>query len=184
MTLRLSKNKRQSELAHLLFTNPFTTDDELAKNFNVSVQTIRLDRIELGIPELRERTKKVAEQNFTKVRSVTGVEFVGELLELELGKHATSILEVNQDMVAEKSQVCRGDYIFCQANTLAVALIDADIVLTGSARIRYRRPVYLNEKIVAHAFLARKKYNKYLVKVVSRVGAEEVFVGKFILVAR
>ena len=87
-------------------------------------------------------------------------------------------------MVAEKSQVCRGDYIISQANTLAVALIDAEIVLTGSARLRFRRPVYLNEKIVANAVFARKKSNKHLIKVVSKVGAEEVFVGKFILVAR
>lgn len=67
---------------------------------------------------------------------------------------------------------------------MAAALIDAEIVLTGNARIRFRRPVYLNEKIVAHAFLARKKINKYLIKVVSKVGTEEVFMGKFIFVAR
>lgn len=184
MVTRLSKSQRQGELARLIFTNPFTTDEELAKIFDVSIQTIRLDRIELGIPELRERTKQVAEQAFKKVRSMSGKEFVGELLELELGKHATSVLEVGEEMVAEKSQVCRGDHIFSQANTLATALIDADIVLTGSARLRFRRPVYLHEKIVARAVFARKKYNKYLVKVVSKVGAEEVFVGKFILVAR
>ena len=44
-------------------------------------------------------------------------ELVGELLELELGLSASSILVVTPDMVAEKSQVCRGDYIFSQANT-------------------------------------------------------------------
>ncbi|MFY9174768.1 MAG: transcription factor FapR [Peptococcia bacterium] len=181
---RLDKTERQQQLARLFAENPFTTDEELAKKFSVSVQTIRLDRMELNIPELRERTKRVAKQVFNKVRSMTGNELVGELLELELGLSASSILVVTPDMVAEKSQVCRGDYIFSQANTLAAALIDAEIVLTGSARLRFRRPVYLNEKIVAKAFLARKKINKYLIKVVSKVGAEEVFVGKFILVAR
>lgn len=184
MVHRLSKEQRHRHLHDQLNTDPFTTDEELAKRFDVSIQTIRLDRAELGIPELRERTKHFAEQAFQKVRSVSGREFVGELLELELGRNALSILEVRADMVAEKSQVCRGDYIISQANTLAVALIDAEIVLTGSARLRFRRPVYLNEKIVAQAVFARKKSNKYLVKVVSKVGAEEVFVGKFILVAR
>lgn len=181
---RLGKVERQLQLARLFAENPFTTDEELAKKFAVSIQTIRLDRMELNIPELRERTKQVAEKVFQKVRSMTGNELVGELLELELGQYASSILEVVPEMVAEKSQVCRGDYIFSQANTLAAALIDADIVLTGSARLRYRRPVYLKEKIVAKAILARKKTNKYLIKVVSKVGAEEVFVGKFILVGR
>ena len=184
MVHRLSKAERQNELARTFYTNPFATDDELAKLFVVSVQTIRLDRMEMGIPELRERTKQVAAQSYKKVRSLAGGEIVGDLQELELGMFATSVLEVSQEMVAEKSQVCRGDHIFSQANTLAAALIDAEIVLTGSARLRYRRPVYLKEKIVARAFLARKKTNKYLVKVVSKVGAEEVFVGKFILVAR
>lgn len=184
MVRPLTKAQRQARLVELLQENPFTTDEELAKYFHVSIQTIRLDRMEMGIPELRQRLKQVAEQNFDKVRSIGGGELVGELLELELGQHATSVMEVTSDMVAEKSKVCRGDYIFSQANTLAVALIDADVVLTGSARIRYRRPVYLNEKIVARAVLARKKTNKYLVKVVSKVGAEEVFVAKFVVVAR
>ena len=182
MKHRSGKEQRQSRLAEMLLTNPFTTDEELAQKFDVSIQTIRLDRIEMGIPELRERTKQVATQAFNKVRSVTGGEFVGELL--EFGQYATSVLEIVEEMVAEKSQVCRADYIFTQANTLAVALVDADIVLTGSARLRFRRPVYLKEKIYARAVLARKKSNKYLIKVVSKVGAEEVFVGKFIVVAR
>lgn len=184
LSSRISKEQRHIQLKQMINDNPFITDEELAKNFRVSIQTIRLDRIELRIPELRERTKMVAEQVFNKVRSVSGHEFVGELIDLELGQYATSVLDVVPEMVSENSQVCRGDYLFSQANTLAVALIDADIVLTGSARLRFRRPVYLNEKIVAHAFLARKKINKYLVKVVAKVGTEEVFVAKFVLVAR
>ena len=128
--------------------------------------------------------KRVAEANYSIVKSVTDREIIGELIELDLGKKATSILEVTSEMVAEKSHVCRGHHIFSQANMLAVALIDAEIVLTGSARIRYRRPVYLNEKLIATAVLARQRSNKHLVKVVSKVGAEEVFVGKFIVVSR
>ncbi len=184
MVHRLSKAERHLALSQLLYTDPFATDDMLAKKFCVSIQTIRLDRMRLGIPELRERTKHVAELAHAKIRSLSGKEIVGEVLELELGQYAVSSLTVDEEMVAEKSQVLRGDFIYSQANSLAVALIDADIVLTGSARIRYRRPVYLKEKIVARAVLARKKTNKYLVKVVSKVGAEEVFVGKFIVVAR
>lgn len=181
---KLNKDLRQRELSGLINKNPFATDDELARLFAVSVQTIRLDRLELKIPELRERTKLVAEHAFRKVRSLTGGEFVGDLQQLELGKSAISIMEILPDMVAEKSRVCRGDHIYSQAATLAIALIDADIVLIGSARLRYKRPVYLHETILARAVFARKKYNKHLIKVVSKVDTEEVFVGKFILVAR
>lgn len=184
MKPRLSKPKRQEKLQLFLNETPFATDEELAQKFGCSIQTIRLDRLELGIPEVRERMKRVAEANYKIVKSVTDTEIIGELVELELGVKATSILEVTPDMVAQKSHVCRGHHIFSQANMLAVALIDAEVVLTGSARIRYRRPVYLNEKLVATAILARRRSNKHLVKVVSKVGAEEVFVGKFIVVSR
>ncbi|MGI6144795.1 MAG: transcription factor FapR [Clostridia bacterium] len=184
MAKRLTKQQRQLQLYKLIEAHPFVTDEELAKHFDVSVQTIRLDRLELGIPELRMRTMQVAEQKHQQVKALVAKEMVGELIELQLGQFATSVMEVRPEMVSEKSRVCRGDYIFSQANVLAAALIDADIVLTGSARIRFRRPVYLQEKITAHAFLARKKINKYLIKVVSKVGNEEVFVGKFIFAAK
>ena len=57
MMVRLSKKDRQRELNHTINENPFITDEELAEKFSVSVQTIRLDRMELAIPELRERIK-------------------------------------------------------------------------------------------------------------------------------
>lgn len=181
---RMPKKERQEKLKEFLLENPFATDEELAQNFACSIQTIRLDRLEIGIPELRERMKQVAENTHNKVRSVGDTEMFGELVYLELGKKAASIMKVTADMVAEKSKVCRGHHIFSQANMLAVALIDNDVVLTGSARVRYRRPVYLNEELIATAFVAKERTNKHLVKVVSKVGAEEVFVGKFIVVSR
>lgn len=184
MVKKFTKQERHIQLHKLIEAHPFVTDEELAKHFAVSIQTIRLDRLELGIPELRMRTMMVAEQKHQQIRSMVAKEMAGELIELQLGQFATSMMEVKPHMVAEKSQVCRGDYIFSQANVLAAALIDAEIVLTGSARLRFRRPVSLHEKIMAHAFLARKKTNKYLIKVVSKVGNEEVFVGKFIFVAK
>ena len=54
---RLKKQERQKQLQEKLNITPFLTDEELATHFNVSVPTIRLDRLELGIPELRERIR-------------------------------------------------------------------------------------------------------------------------------
>ena len=59
MAKRLTKQQRQLQLYKLIEAHPFVTDEELAKHFDVSVQTIRLDRLELGIPELRMRTMQV-----------------------------------------------------------------------------------------------------------------------------
>ena len=52
-----SKKVRQQRLEAALIKNPFLTDAHLAEQFEVSIQTIRLDRLALGIPELRERTR-------------------------------------------------------------------------------------------------------------------------------
>jgi hypothetical protein len=86
-------------------------DEELADQFSVSVPTIRLDRLELGIPELRERIKSVAEKNYDKVKTLHSKEIVGELIELDLGKSGISILETTNNMVFEKTRIIRGHFI-------------------------------------------------------------------------
>ena len=55
MARRLSKELRLKELLRELEMDPLQTDEALAQRFGVSVQTIRLDRLELGLPEMRER---------------------------------------------------------------------------------------------------------------------------------
>lgn len=60
--MKRNKKQRQSLLVETIKENPFITDEDLADKFSVSVQTIRLDRLELSIPELRERIKTVAEK--------------------------------------------------------------------------------------------------------------------------
>ena len=82
----LLKKERQQELAEKLKEDPFLTDEELAELFSVSVPTIRLDRLEMGIPELRERIKDVAEKNYSKVKSLQGGEIIGELIDITLGE--------------------------------------------------------------------------------------------------
>ncbi|MBC7336118.1 MAG: transcription factor FapR, partial [Clostridia bacterium] len=143
--------ERQQRLGAVLQENPFATDEELARLFGVSVQTVRLDRLALGIPELRERVRAVARQAYGQVRSLSETELIGELVHLELGKTAISVMEITPAMVLERSKIARGHYLFAQANSLAVAVIDAALVLTGSARVRYRRPVYVGEKVIAKA---------------------------------
>lgn len=181
---KLARKERQVELKNIIEINPFITDEELAKKYDCSVQTIRLDRLLMGIPEVRERMKSVARENYDKVRTTKDYEIVGELLEIDLDNKAISYMEVSKDMVSEKNNICRGHHIFAQANMLALSMVDAEIALTGSARIRYKRPVYFKEKLVATAYVAKKRSNKLLIKVVTKSGAEEVFVGKFIIVTR
>ena len=82
--MRRSKKDRQQLLTSTIKDNPFITDEELAEKFQVSVQTIRLDRLELSIPELRERIKTVAEKRFEdEVRSLPLEEVIGEIIHIE-----------------------------------------------------------------------------------------------------
>lgn len=180
---RLAKGKRQQELLRVLELDPLQTDDELARQFGVSVQTIRLDRLELGLPEMRERARDLAEQ-VQQVRSMLIDDLVGHLEHLELGRTARSVLSTETSMGFTRNQIVRGHHIFAQANSLAVAVIDAETALTGSARIRYVRSVKVGETIEAEAVVLSQKKQKSLVRVTSHVAGETVFVGTFIIVAR
>lgn len=179
----MSKRERQKQLLDKLQLDPFVTDEELSESFNVSIQTIRLDRLELGIPELRERIKNVAENNYTKVKSLHGKEIIGELIDLELGKSGMSILETDSSFAFEKTDVVKGHHIFAQAESLAIAVIDSSVALIGVANIKYKNPVFAGDKLIAKAEVTRIRGNKYFVWVFIKVKQVEVFRGKFILVS-
>ena len=183
MTTKLPKRQRQIQLKQSLKEDPFLTDEELMQRYNVSIQTIRLDRLELGIPELRERIKNVAELNYSKVRSIGGTEIVGELVDLNLGKNGISILETDSEMAFKKTNIIRGQYIYAQAESIAMAVIDADVALTGVANIKYNEPVEAGSKLIAKAEVVRTRNNKFFVHVFIYANQKQVFRGKFILVA-
>ena len=177
------KKIRQELLETQLNAKPFLTDEEMARFLQVSIQTVRLDRMELGIPELRERVRKMAVSAQKKVKTVGSDDVVGELLDLELGKSGISLLRITDDMVFEKTKVARGYCIYSQANSLALAIIDAPMALTGVANIKYKVPVHSGDKLVAKADVVKQRGNKYFVWVKTRNGTEEVFRAKFIVVA-
>lgn len=99
---KMSKRDRQHELSNVMKLDPFLTDEDLAVRFNVSIQTVRLDRLELGIPELRERMRFAASENYAKVRSMSGTEIIGELIDLELGKMEFLLLKLNRRWLLKK----------------------------------------------------------------------------------
>ncbi|ABR48911.1 regulatory protein, DeoR [Alkaliphilus metalliredigens QYMF] len=178
-----NKSTRQAQLLELLKIDPFVTDEALSTRFSVSIQTIRLDRLELGIPELRQRVKNVAKKNYDKVRSIGGTEIVGELVDLTLGESGISLLETTEEMAFSKTKIVRGHHIFSQAESLAMAVIDAEVALTGVSNIKYLNPVSAGDKLVAKAEVVRVRGNNHFVHVKIHVNQIPVFRGKFILVA-
>lgn len=179
----MQKSVRQKLLKEKLQSNPFLTDEELASLLCVSIQTIRIDRLGMGIPELRERTRLMAQDAQVKVKAIANHDIVGELIDLELGKSGISILTILPDMVFERTHIARGHYIFAQANSLALAVIDAPAAVTGVANIKYKIPVCVNDKLISKAEVIRIRGNKYFVWVKTRNEHQEVFRAKFIMVS-
>jgi len=180
---RYSKADRRIVLGEALAKHPFFTDEELAERFKVSVSTIRLDRGELGIPELRERTRAVAQEAYLSLKSLNNQELIGRLLELVIGERARSELMIDDSMVLSKARVARGHYLFAQANSLAIALVDAPMALTGSVELKFIRPVQLGEIVVAEGKVLKRKQSKYWVRVSVKVDSEEVLRGNWVLFA-
>jgi len=178
-----SRTERLRRLVERLDANPFLTDEDLASAFGVSVQTVRLDRMTLGIPELRERVKQVAHRTYGRVRSLGSKEIVGDLIDIVIEERAISTLTVTEEMAFERTGVVRGHFIFAQADSLAIALVDAPVALTGLANIKFKRPVRVGEKLIAKAEVIRRKGNKLVVLVQTWVGQDLVFRGKFVVVS-
>ncbi|EHB56595.1 acyl-coenzyme A thioesterase PaaI-like protein [Paenibacillus lactis] len=178
---RLSKKDRHKRLVQLIDENPFVTDRELTRQLKVSIQTIRLDRMELGIPELRERMKQMAEHSYDQVRSLSLEEVIGDVVDLQLDKSGISIFEIREEHVFSKTRIARGHYVFAQANSLAVAVINDEIALTSSADIRFLRQVKLGEKCIAKAYVRNIAGQKAKVEVFTYVSDEMVFQGNFVI---
>ena len=183
MNRRLQKSDRLKKLTAVIEDDPFITDRELASIFGVSIQTVRLDRLELGIPESRERTRRLAEEAKEKVRSVERGEVIGELIHVELGQEGISVLETDKGMAFQRTAIVRGHHVFAQANSLAVALVDAEVALTGTATVRYLRPVRAGERLVARAEVISHSGRRHMVKVTTKIAGEDVFTGEFTVFA-
>ncbi len=147
----------------------------------VSIPTIRLDRLELSIPEVRKRTKEMASHFFGVSQSLGVTEIVGDLIEIEPGKRGLSILDTDRTMCLEKCNIVRGHIIFAQANSLANAVVDVPVALTGKVEMDFLRTVHAGEKLIAKAQVVEKKSHRFLIEVVVRSKEEIICKGAFVI---
>lgn len=166
----------------MISNNPFITDEDLAEQLQVSIQTIRLDRLELSIPELRERIKNVAEKQLTdEIKSLPIDEIIGEIIDIDLDKSAISILDIRPEHVFKRNKIARGHHLFAQANSLAVAVTNDELALTAKANIHFTHSVYEGDRVVAKAKVVEVDKNRDRSKILveSFVGKQLVFKGEF-----
>lgn len=180
--MKRTKKERQRLLAETIKENPFVTDEQLASQFGVSVQTIRLDRMELSIPELRERIKDVAEKNYeNEVKSLPLDEVIGEIIDIELDQRALSIFDVKEEHVFQRNGIARGHHLFAQANSLAVAVINDELALTVKSNVVFVKPVKTGDRVITKAIVRGQDHdkNRTYIDVVSTVNNDTVFKGEF-----
>ncbi|MBX5475531.1 MAG: transcription factor FapR [Clostridia bacterium] len=178
----LSRRERQRALRETLRREPLLTDEELAERFHVSVPTIRLDRATLGLPDVRERARSLASQALGRVRALGPQEIVGEIVDVELGRHAVSILEAEASHAFERNATVRGQHLYAQAESLAMAVVDAGDAVPEVVNVKFKRPVRIGERVVAKAEILRQpRPGQWVVLVQSRVQNDIVFRGKFLV---
>lgn len=166
------KQQRHQRLLKAIDENPFLKDDDLARQLDVSVATIRFDRAELGIAEYRERIKNVAKNG---LKSSTG----GEVLDLNLLHDGISVLETDDTMTFEGSDIVKGQVIYAFAENLAVKVIGALAAIVKVANIKYIKEVTAGDKLVAKSEVIRVRDGEFIVWVKIKVKMTEVFRAKF-----
>ncbi|WP_234984880.1 transcription factor FapR [Megasphaera cerevisiae] len=175
--VRIARDKRHTLLRKRIEENPFINDEELAEEFSVSVATVRLDRMALGIPEMRIRIKQKAEAAQPRLRNA---DLVGELVDCIIGKSAISIMTATEDM-ADEAHIVRSQCLYAQANSLTRAVLNLPVCITAVANIKYKQPVTIGDKLIAKAEVIRRRDQKYYVWVKIRKNAKEVFRAKFMI---
>jgi len=173
-----AKAGRHLALSRYLENNPLLTDEELAGRLGVSVQTVRLDRGELSIPELRERLKQLV----AAARQAAPDPVPSYPLPESGAGYAPVHTVITPAMVTGQGLNC-SDYLFVLANRLALNLVNAGISTTRAAKGSFKRPLKAGEKTMTRAVVTEQKGFKYVVRVTSLVRDEVVFEGKFLVFA-
>ncbi len=171
--------ERHARILEELDKNPFILDDELANILKVSIHTIRSDRHKIGIPEVRRRGKDVSETMFAQARTLREPEITGDILELDLDRDGLSLMDTDESMALKKSSLIRGHILFAQANTLANAILDAEVALTAEASVKFISPVHAGERVLAKARVISSLKHKREVEVIMKTKKKLVFEGHF-----
>lgn len=176
-----ARKLRQNMLAKIIESNPMITDNELASRLEVSVSTVRLDRALMGVPELRERIRTMAQDAMSRLRSLSPAEVIGDLLELEPDRWALSVLRTAKDMAFRFTDIVSDNYVYAQAGSIAVAVINAASVIIGSMRGQYSGHAHVGDILIARAKVGVNHEGKRIVSVRTKAGNREIFVGRFII---
>lgn len=164
-------------MTETLKENPLQTDEELARRLGVSVPTIRLDRMRLGIPELRQRTQGLALRAVRPGRT----EGMGlEIADHEAGRWVAAVWRVEDVFGVGWGEAIPNAEVFRQADAL-VRVVTRGQGDAALAHAQFRRPVRTGERLALHAEVIRRQPGRLVVLVVFRAEAGIAFRAKFVV---
>lgn len=163
------KEERHIRLIEKLKENPFLRDEELARVCNVSVATIRIDRAELGIKQYRERVKSAA-----AVKTNTA-----EVLDLNILHDGLAVLNTDENMVFEGTNIIKGQSLYAFAESLALSVLNTSVAIVKVANVKYVQEAHEGERLFARSKVIRIRDDSYIVHVFIKANLKEVFRGKF-----
>lgn len=123
----------------------------------------------------------MAQDAMRKLQSLSPGEVIGELLELEPDKWALSVLKTAKDMAFRFTDIVSDNYVYAQAGSIAVAVINAAKVIIYSMRGEYHGHAHVGDILIARAKVGVNHDGRKIVSVRTRAGDREIFVGRFIV---
>lgn len=173
---KIDKQHRREAINNLLRRNPCLTDEELAKEFSVSVATIRLDRQALGIPQMRARMESVVAVSGHPAKVREGL----RILDVDLGIKGVGLFDTTADM-ADKAGFVSAETFYGAAADFAEALSGIPFASTQVGNIKYKVPVKPGTLLVVKGRIVLMRGNKKHIYVSFFDGETEVYRSKFIM---
>lgn len=169
-----SREERRDALTGALQKNPCLTDADLARMFDVSVATIRLDRQALGIPQMRSRI----------LDAVASFRPNGEeglvVLDVEPGRKGFALFCPTQEMTSRDGFV-GAEYLYGAAAELAQRIQGERFTPVQVGNIKYKIPVYPGTSLIAKGVITRFRGDRKYIYISFFSKADEVFRAKFIM---
>lgn len=165
---RSRQSERRRTLAAALRADPLLTDVALAARLGVSVQTVRLDRRVLGIPEVRGRVRAVAEMALGRPDA-----WAGAVLDLEPGRSATAVMD------GEAGELPGDPGLFAGAERLALAASGLDPAVVEVVNVKFSRPPRAAGFLLARAEVLRAAGERCVVLVQIRRDNRTLLRAKF-----
>ncbi len=176
----VSRQERHRQLLGILAQDPLLTDQSLARRLGVSVPTIRLDRMALGIPALQSRSRALAKQMLRVEAWTEPADMLGDVVSFVSGRSARASLVIDRNTPSMMRQgVVPAYFLLAQAERLLYRVLGADNVLPGLVYARYLRPVGAGERLHMMVDMVRKTRGRVVVVVQIDAGESSVFRAKY-----